>query len=436
MFKYCQDFEGVTLSLTSGEKAYTYDVLKFDSVPYKKVSVNGFNQEKKCKEVFSFPHVFDISALILQNCVIDLCKLEGNFGQIEIRKCQISGSLTEKLFADRLSVSLCGGQNIRLSQLADSRVQKFDIFFCSFNLCIDLQGANQMFGRLGTLQFSSDSDVDLSDLEGYWNFVNFISCKFRNNVQSNTFGGNKLKIERCKTQGFIDLFQEFNGNNVELTYHGNDDNQVFQLLDLNQSLKFAKNVSLTLSNYQIDLSQVTGSFKQLELNSCSIVGTVCKQLIVDWLNLYYCTISTAQVGQFSCRQLMFDDYYRDSLEDLPQQLQKLYIYGPSLNLSSKCYPRLTEIEIDAGRVGSLSLFNVPNIQKLELNECKATKSTALIQKVIKQKKKNNANLVELKKQHLLVKVQNQEQKRTCEAMKTDLADLIYYDINLITIGRE
>ncbi|CAL6049886.1 Hypothetical_protein [Hexamita inflata] len=436
MFKYCQDFEGVTLSLTSGEKAYTYDVLKFDSVAYKKVSVNGFNQEKKCKEVFSFPHVFDISTLILQNCVIDMCQLEGNFGEIEIRKCSISGSLTEKLFADRLSVSLCGGQNIKLSQLADSRVQKLDIFFCSFNLCIDLHGAKNLYGRLGTLQFSSDSDVDLSDLEGYWDLVNFCACKFRNKVQQNTFGGNKLKIERCKTQGFIDLFQEFNGNNVELTYHANDENQVFQLSDYNQSFKFAQNVSLTLSNFQIDLSQVTGTFKQLQLNYCSIVGTVCKQLVVDKLNLYYCTISTAQVGQFACRYLMFDDYYRDSLEDLPQQLQKLFIYGPQLNLRSKRYPRLTEIEIFDSPIGSLSLFNVPNIQKLELNECKATKSTALIQKVIKQKKQNSANLVELKKQHLLIKVQNQEQKRTCEAMKTDLADLIYYDINLITIGRE
>ncbi|CAL5981429.1 Hypothetical_protein [Hexamita inflata] len=432
MFKYCQDFEGVILSLTSGEKAYTYDVLKFDSVAYKKVSVNGFNQEKKRKEVFSFPHVFDISALILQNCVVDLCSLEGNFGEIELRQCSISGSLTAKLFADNFSVLLCINV-IKMSQLSYGSVKKIDLFFSSVTQNIDLQGAKNMYGRLGTLQFTSDSDVDLSNLEGYWDFVNFISCKFRNKIICNTFGSKLLNIERCKTQGFIDLLQDFEASQIELSFQGHEPNQEF---DFNQNFKFAKNISLTLRNYQIDLSLVTGSFTLLQFDGCTIGGTVCKQLVVDQLNLYYSTITSAQISQFSCRYLVLDDYNRDSLEDLPQQLQKLYIYGPSLNLSSKCYPRLTEIEFDAGRIGSLSLFNVPNIQKLELNECKATKSTALIQKVIKQKKKNNANLVELKKQHLLVKVQNQEQKRTCEAMKTDLADLIYYDINLITIGRE
>ncbi|CAL6049854.1 Hypothetical_protein [Hexamita inflata] len=433
MFKYCQDFEGVTLSLTSGDNAYTYDVLKFDSVAYKKVSVNGFNQEKKYKEVFSFPHVFDISTLILQNCVIDLCKLEGNFGQIELRQCSISGSLTAKLFADRLSILLCDNNIIKLSQLSNSRVKKIDFFFSSVTQNIDFHGAKNMFGKLGTLQFSSDSDVDLSDLEGHWDFINFSSCYFKNKVQQNNFGGKLLKIERCKTQGFIDLFQEFEGNSIELFYRSNEPNQGF---DFNQNFKFAKNISLTLRNYQIDLSLVTGSFTLLEFASCTIRGTVCKQLVVDQLNLYYSTITAAQISQFSCRYLMLDDYMRDSLEDLPQQLQKLYVYGPSLNLRSKRYPRLTEIEIYGSPIGSLSLLNVPNIQKLELDECKETKSTTIIQKVIKQKKKNSANLVELKKQHLLIKVQNQEQKRTCEAMKTDLADLIYYDINLITIGRE
>ncbi|CAL6049926.1 Hypothetical_protein [Hexamita inflata] len=226
MFKYYQDFEGVTLSLTSGEKAYTYDVLKFDSVAYKKVNVNGFNQEKKCKEIFFLPQVFDISTLILQNCVIDLCKLEGNFGEIEIRKCQISGSLTEKLFADHLSVSLCNTHVIKFSQLFNSRVKKIDLYFSSVTQNIDLHGANQMFGRLGTLQFSSNSDVDLSDLEGYWDFVNFCACKFRNKVICNTFGGKLLNIERCKTEGFIDLFQDFQASQLVSS------NQVFKATNL------------------------------------------------------------------------------------------------------------------------------------------------------------------------------------------------------------
>ncbi|CAL6066993.1 Leucine-rich_repeat domain superfamily [Hexamita inflata] len=201
---------------------------------------------------------------------------------------------------------------------------------------------------------------------------------------------------------------------------------------------FARIKMLYLQNFQIDLNQLSGSYSKLEFGSCTFQGNVIQNLVVDHLAINYCNMTSQQLRQFSCSFLELQGHDDDlPITDLPQQIQKLSIYGTPLNITNLTqYPRLSEIELDECYVENLSFVNVPNIKSFKLDGCKPSKSTHGLKNIIKRKKKNDAKLVELKIELLLTKIQNQERRRKLGVLKTELAELLQLDVSQITVGQE
>ncbi|CAL6049766.1 Leucine-rich_repeat domain superfamily [Hexamita inflata] len=435
MFKYTIDYEGISIKHEDGEKPYDDKILQLNT-QYKEIYIEGKNSITGVKESFSIPKFQYPVNLILYQCTVDLSQIQGNFGEISLKRCEIKGSLSDGLSAQSISASVYDQEDFKFSQLSQGKFQKINIGLYSTNDA-DFSGASKLYGRLGTLSFNYKCFVNLAKLEGYWDCVDLSNCTFSNNIQSNKFGANKLEIYRGTPFNFINQFQNCTVNVLDLAYRSVGDNQFFKFNNPN-IYSFAQTKMLFIQNFQIDLSKLSGSFQKLELRGCTLQGNSTQNLVVDQLAINYCNITAQQLSSFSCRflELERDDDY-DPITELPQQLQKLYIYGNSLKLKNlKQYPRLSEIELQDCQVENISFINVPNIKSIKLDGCKPSKSTHGLQNIIKRKKKNDAKLVELKKELLLTKIQNQERRRKLGALKTELAQILQLDVSQITVGRE
>ncbi|CAL5981335.1 Leucine-rich_repeat domain superfamily [Hexamita inflata] len=435
MFKYTLDYEGVTIKHDDGEKPYDDKILQLKT-QYKQIYIEGKNSITGIKESFSIPKFQYPANLILYQCTVDLSQIQGNFGEVSFKRCEIKGSLSDGFSAYSISASIYDQVDFKFSQLSQGRFQKINIDLYSTNDA-DFSGACKLYGRLGTLSFNYKCFVNLAKLEGYWDYVDLSNCTFFNNIQSNKFGANKLEIYRGTPFNFINQFQNSTVNVLDLSYRSAGDNQIFKFNNPNL-YSFAQTKMLFIQNFQIDLSKLSGSFQKLELRGCTLQGNSTQNLVVDQLAINYCNVTAQQLSSFSCRFLELErDEDNDPITELPQQLQKLCIYGNSLKLKNlRQYPRLSEIELEDCQVENLSFVNVPNIKSLKLECCKPSKSTHDLQNIIKRKKKNDTKLVELKKELLLTKIQNQERKRERDALKAELAQLLQLDINQITVGRE
>ncbi|CAL5981331.1 Hypothetical_protein [Hexamita inflata] len=433
MFKYTEDYEGITIKHNDGEKLYEDKILQLKT-QYKQIVIDGLNKGTGTKQQFSVQKICNASRLVLQYCVVDLSLLQGQFGEIEIKDSIIKGSLSDELSTNIISLYI-SQDDFHLYQLQQGRFSKLNLHFYSKH--VDLSGANELYGRLGNLYFGYKRDVNLAKLEGYWDCVELYTCVFTNYIQYNKFGANKLEICRGIPFDYINLFSNSKVNILDLSYRSVGENQIFKFNNPNL-YSFARIKMLYLQNFQIDLNQLSGSYTKLEFSSCTFQGNSTQNLVVDQLAINYCNVTAQQLSSFSCRFLELErDEDNDPITELPQQLQKLCIYGNSLKLKNlRQYPRLSEIELEDCQVENLSFVNVPNIKSLKLECCKPSKSTHDLQNIIKRKKKNDTKLVELKKELLLTKIQNQERKRERDALKAELAQLLQLDINQITVGRE
>ncbi|CAL6036768.1 Hypothetical_protein [Hexamita inflata] len=388
------------------------------------------------KEQFIIPKVFNINRLTIIKCVVDLSTLQGNFGTVQINRCSIIGSLTENLFANIFSVSIYDVLDIKFSQLIDGRIKKIDIQLNNIQQDLDLRGANSKYGRLDCLCFYSKCVVNLAKLEGYWNYVEMSDCYFDKRIQINTFGAKTL----CFYQPSQDVFQQFSNCEtviLDLQYKQIPPQQNFDFKLLKQC-SFATTINLNLLNFQIDLTQITGRYRNLDFNRCTLQGNISQSLSIQHLHINYCNVNSGQLELFSCDKLNYVGYNSDEpLSTMPRQLQKLYVYGTYLNIkNSKQFPNLSEIELEESYVENLSFINVPNIKSLKINQCKPSKSTQYLQNNIKRKKKIDTKLVELNKELYLCKIYNYQARRNRDVLKIELAEIIQLDISEITIGRE
>ncbi|CAL5981411.1 Hypothetical_protein [Hexamita inflata] len=202
---------------------------------------------------------------------------------------------------------------------------------------------------------------------------------------------------------------------------------------------FAKIKILTLCDCEFDLSQISGSFQKLSIYRCIVQGQAKFNLVVDKVEIYQSNITGEQLSSFSCMFLELSSRYEEHvpINDLPQQLQKLFIESIPLNITnSKQYCRLFEINLQECYIQSLSFMNVPNIKSITMNQCKHSKASRNLLNFINTKKKFNTIQINNSKEVLQVKIINQELKRNCKNMKQDLDDLFYFDICYITAGIE
>ncbi|CAL5981207.1 Hypothetical_protein [Hexamita inflata] len=433
MFKYRVTYDKIAVKYNDGEKQYTEKSLRLESTAYKEIQICGYNNDQGVKEYFRMPNVYNINRLFLDQCIVDLSALKGNFGTVEIRSCSIIGSLTEYLFANIFLVSIYDVLDLRFSQLIDGRIKKIDIELNYIQQDLDLRGANYSYGRLSHLGIYSQC-VNLAFLEGYWKCVEISNCSFTNNVKINTFGAKTLYFY----QPSLDVFQRFSNCEIlvlDLSFKQTPQQQVFDF-NILRLCTFAKTINLNIQSFQIDLNQITGSYNILGFTDCTFQGNISQSLNIDQLRLVCTTLNSEQLNQFSCRSLELRTTNSDyQITDLPKQLQQLYVYGITLNIKNlKQYLRLSEIELEDGYVENLSFVNVPNIKLLKLNGCKSSEAVHKIQNIIKRKKKNDIKLVQLKKDLL----QTQKYKYSCnrQALQTELAELIQFDISQITRGRE
>ncbi|CAL6049742.1 Hypothetical_protein [Hexamita inflata] len=398
--------------------------------------IDGFNKQYGVKQQFTIPKVFNVSRLTLYKCIVDLSSLQGYFGTIDINLCTIKGCLTENLFVDKFKVSIRETQDIKLSQLSKGRIKKIDLHIYNLDRELDLSGAKNMYGRLGYLYFSSSCKINLTKLEGFWDCVDISNCTLTNSTQSQIFGAKTLQIY----QPSLDILKNIQNSNVTILELEFQQTQQQQNIDYNLLLQyqFVTTTNYYLFDFQIDLNQLKGNFHDLSFTRCSFQGNLSQNCMVDKLYINGCTINSQQLSQFSCNKLQLIQYDKiQYFTELPQQLQKIDAYGITINIkNSKQYPRLTEIELDECYVENHSFVNVPNIKSLKLDDCKPSKSTHDLQNIIKRKKKNDAKLVELKKELLLTKIQNQERRRKLGTLKTELTELLQLDVSQITVGQK
>ncbi|CAL6036734.1 Hypothetical_protein [Hexamita inflata] len=433
MFKYRETYDKITVKYNDGEKLYTEKSLMLESTAYKEIQICGYNNDQSVKEYFIMPNVYNINRLFLDQCVVDLSALTGNFGTVEINRCSIIGSLTENLFANIFSVSIYDVLDIRFSQLISGRIKNIDIQINNINQDLDLRGANYLYGRLSHLGIYSQC-VNLAQLEGHWNYVEISDCSFINNVQINTFGAKTL----CFYQPSQDVFLRFSSCEIlvlDLSFTQTPLEQVFDFSIL-RLCAFVKTINLNVKCFQIDLNQITGSFNILCFAHCTFQGSISKRLNIDQLRLVCCALNSEQLNQFSCRSLELRTTNGDyQISDLPKQLQQLHAYGISINIKNlKQYLRLSEIELEDGHVENLSFVNVPNIKSLKLNGCKSSEAAHKLQNVIKRKQKTDIKLAELKKDLQLAL--NYKYSSNRQALQNELTELIQFDISQITRGRE
>ncbi|CAL5981261.1 Hypothetical_protein [Hexamita inflata] len=436
MFKYIENYEGATIKYNDGELPYTEKSLQLETVEYNEIYIDGFNKEYGVKQQFTIPKVFNVSRLRLYQCIVDLSSLQGYFGTIDINICTIKGCLTENLLVDKFKVSIRETQEIKLSQLSKGRIKKIDLHIYNLDRELDLSGANNMYGRLGYLYFSSSCKINLTKLEGFWDYVDISNCPLTNSIQPKIFGAKTLSI--C--QPSLDILKNISNSCVIILELEFQQTPQQQNIDYNRLIQyqFVTTTNYYFFDFQIDLNKLKGNFHDLNFTRCSFQGNLSQNCRADKLYLNGCTINSQQLSQFSCNKLQLIKY--DQIQyftELPQQLQQIDAYGITINIkNSKQYPRLSEIELDECYVENLSFVNVPNIKSFQLDGCKPSKSTHKLQIIIKRKKKNDTKLVELKKELLLTKIQNQERKRERDELKTQLTQLLKLDINQITVGRE
>ncbi|CAL5981203.1 Hypothetical_protein [Hexamita inflata] len=431
MFKYRVTYDKIAVKYNDGEKQYTEKSLRLESTAYKEIQICGYNNDLGVKEYFRMPNVYNINRLFLDQCIVDLSALKGNFGTVCVDKCSIKGSLSFNLFADQFKIFFRGVLDINLSQLINGQIKKIDLNLYDINQELDLSGANKMYGRLGYLYFSSTSTLNLAKLEGYWDCVVISNCMFANSIKQNLFGAKMLQLFQTKW----DIFQHISNGSIEvleLLYKSNFD---FTIL---LQCTFAKAFSLNLSHLQIDLNQIHGIFRSLVFSHCSFQGSLSQNCTAEKLYVNGCKISSQQLSQFSCSFLELRIYETNSISELPQQLQKLNAHGVTLNIRNhKQYLRLTEIELEDSYINSLSIVNAPNIKLLKLIDgCKSSQSIQNLMNIIKRRENNNTTLVKLKKQLNLAIINTYSHQRKLDALKTEFNELIELDIGEITNGNE
>ncbi|CAL6051513.1 Hypothetical_protein [Hexamita inflata] len=174
-------------------------------------------------EQFNLHRAYQISRVISVNqCYIDLGLVDLEQSNVSLIKCKLVGQATSHLVVNSLMIQSC---NFQISQLQHGQINNIRIENYNQHDTLDLTGAKLLTKtHLVNLQLTKQT-VDLSKLEGTWDYICFRDCQFTGQLRKNVLVTKLMHIHTSPDieSGFSeDLFQDAVVH--QFRYHSSDVN--------------------------------------------------------------------------------------------------------------------------------------------------------------------------------------------------------------------
>ncbi|CAL6051493.1 Hypothetical_protein [Hexamita inflata] len=160
-------------------------------------------------EQFNFCRAYQISRILSVNqCYVDLGLVDLEQSNVSLIKCKLVGQATSHLVVNSLMIQSC---NFKISQLQHGQINNIRIENYNPHDTLDLIGAKLLTKtHLVNLQLTKQT-VDLSKLEGTWDYICFRDCQFTGQLRKNVLVTKLMHIHTSPdiASGFSeDLFQD------------------------------------------------------------------------------------------------------------------------------------------------------------------------------------------------------------------------------------
>ncbi|CAL6075790.1 Hypothetical_protein [Hexamita inflata] len=132
-------------------------------------------------EQFDLCRAYQISRIISVNqCYIDLSHVDLDQSNVSLINCKLVGQATSHLVVNSLMIQSC---NFKISQLQHGQINNIRIENYNPHDTLDLTGAKLLTKtHLVNLQLTKQT-VDLSKLEGTWDYICFRDCTFKGQLR-------------------------------------------------------------------------------------------------------------------------------------------------------------------------------------------------------------------------------------------------------------
>ncbi|CAL6075768.1 Hypothetical_protein [Hexamita inflata] len=198
----CQD-ESLQIHYNHGHKACENNLTQYQDRYFPIIFIHGNHEQ------FNLFRAYQISRILSVNqCYIDLSHVDLDQSNVSLINCKLVGQATSHLVVNSLMIQSC---NFKISQLQHGQINNIRIENYNPHDTLDLTGAKLLTKtHLVNLQLTKQT-VDLSKLEGTWDYICFRDCKFIGQLRKNVLSTKLMHIHTSPDieSGFSeDLFQD------------------------------------------------------------------------------------------------------------------------------------------------------------------------------------------------------------------------------------
>ncbi|CAL6051501.1 Hypothetical_protein [Hexamita inflata] len=213
----CHDDESLYIHYNRGKKVCENNLTQYQDRYFPIIFIYGNHEQ------FNLHRAYQISRVISVNqCYVDLGLVDLEQSNVSLIKCKLVGQATSHLVVNSLMIQSC---NFKISQLQHGQINNIRIENYNPHDTLDLIGAKLLTKtHLVNLQLTKQT-VDLSKLEGTWDYICFRDCQFTGQLRKNVLVTKLMHIHTSPNieSGFSeDLFQDAVVH--QFRYHSSENN--------------------------------------------------------------------------------------------------------------------------------------------------------------------------------------------------------------------
>ncbi|CAL6081341.1 Hypothetical_protein [Hexamita inflata] len=233
---------------------------------YKSINIDGQNNNE-----FEYYQILNRSKqLEISQCTVDLSHINGNFSYISLINCTCLNNISE-----------CSTHYLYLKDAKLSLKQLYNFQIDQLSVCYSENSQFNLYNEQLTCQESSLSlikqQIDLTQLQGRWEEVQFDNCMFNGQVDNNQFQAKDVNLmineENCRNN--LDSLENLTCQIFTLSQTEIEQHQIYLNLAMSNTNNQKINMSANFENVTIDLDKLSSSWHKIQYINCRLIGNPC-----------------------------------------------------------------------------------------------------------------------------------------------------------------
>ncbi|CAL6101060.1 Hypothetical_protein [Hexamita inflata] len=333
-----------------------------------------------------------LKSLQFKDMNVDLSTLQGNWHDVQFIDCICVNKMNNFKSS---KVTFSKSTQFTLSQLI-GHCDELIIELSPKKVHSKLNLFNEPFQNFGSSQNLKliELDVDLSQIKGTWNNLQFSHCKLSNS----TSNLNVKQLIVCNSYPF-NYDEQFNEANVEsltIEYTKGKINKLSHKLQMSDNFK-PNLANLKFYSSEIDLECLKGKWGRIELTNCKIRGENQKQIQTDFLHL----VSSNLTSEIDAKHIEAVS----SAVLVNSSVQSLNVNNCTITFKQQEQNEITKVNAVNSKIVRLNTCKCHKLTKFSMNNNKQSNE------ISKQLKRKEELTTKMKKLQKSLDVQQQLRKK-------------------------